>query len=40
MRRWGKPEEFAGLAIFLAADATNYVSGQLIFADGGMASVL
>ncbi|OCX58138.1 gluconate 5-dehydrogenase [Thioclava sp. SK-1] len=40
MRRWGAPEELAGLAIFLAADASNYVSGQLIFADGGMASVL
>lgn len=40
MRRWGKPEELAGLAIFLASDASNYVSGQLIFADGGMSSVL
>lgn len=40
MKRWGKPEELAGTAIFLASDASNYVSGQLIFCDGGMISVL
>ncbi|WP_424928314.1 SDR family oxidoreductase [Amaricoccus tamworthensis] len=40
VHRWGKPEELAGLAIFLASDASNYVSGQLIFADGGFTSVM
>lgn len=40
MRRWGKPEELAGTAIYLASDASNYVSGQIIYADGGMVSVL
>jgi gluconate 5-dehydrogenase len=40
MRRWGKPEELAGTAIYLASDASNYVSGQIIYADGGMISVL
>ena len=40
MRRWGQPEELAGLAIFLASDASNYISGQLIHVDGGMTSVL
>ncbi len=40
MRRWGQPEELQGLAIFLASDASNYVSGQIIYADGGMISVL
>jgi len=40
MRRWGQPEELAGIAIFLASNASNYVSGQLIHADGGMISVL
>ncbi len=39
-RRWGKPEELAGLAIFLAAPASDYVNGQIIYADGGMISVL
>jgi gluconate 5-dehydrogenase len=40
MRRWGRPEELAGTAIYLASDASNYVSGQIIYADGGMISVL
>ncbi len=40
MRRWGKPEELAGTVIYLASEASNYVSGQIIYADGGMISVL
>jgi gluconate 5-dehydrogenase len=40
MRRWGRPEELAGTCIYLASDASNYVSGQIIYADGGMISVL
>lgn len=39
-RRWGRPDELAGLAIFLASDASNYVSGQMIYADGGLSAVL
>ena len=39
-RRWGNPEELAGVAIFLASDASNYVNGQLIFVDGGMTAVM
>jgi gluconate 5-dehydrogenase len=39
-RRWGRPEELAGLAVFLAAPASDYVNGQIIYADGGMLSVL
>ena len=38
--RWGKPEELIGTAVFLASDASNYVSGQIIYVDGGMISVL
>jgi NAD(P)-dependent dehydrogenase (short-subunit alcohol dehydrogenase family) len=33
--RWGEPEELTGLAIFLASDASNFVTGQMIFVDGG-----
>jgi gluconate 5-dehydrogenase len=39
-RRWGKPEELIGAAVFLAAPASDYVNGQIIYVDGGMLSVL
>lgn len=39
-RRWGKPEELVGAAIFLASDASAYVNGQIIYVDGGMLAVL
>ena len=39
-RRWGRPDELAGAAVFLAAPASNYVNGQVIYVDGGMISVL
>lgn len=39
-RRWGKPEELVGTAVFLASASSNYVSGQIIYVDGGMISVL
>ncbi|MCF3973436.1 SDR family oxidoreductase [Paracoccus salsus] len=38
--RWGRPDELVGTAVYLASDASSYVSGQLIFVDGGMISVL
>ncbi len=34
--RWGKPEEVADLAIFLASDAAGYCTGSTFFIDGGM----
>ncbi|WP_346238069.1 SDR family NAD(P)-dependent oxidoreductase [Niabella insulamsoli] len=33
--RWGKPEDFAGPAIFLASGASDYVSGEILVVDGG-----
>jgi NAD(P)-dependent dehydrogenase (short-subunit alcohol dehydrogenase family) len=33
--RWGTPEDLVGTAIFLASDASAYVTGQDIFVDGG-----
>ncbi len=34
--RWGKPEEVADLAIFLASDSASYCTGSTFFIDGGM----
>jgi gluconate 5-dehydrogenase len=39
-RRWGRPEELVGAAVFLASAASDYVNGQIIYVDGGMISVL
>ncbi len=39
-RRWGKPEELIGAAVFLASAASDYVNGQIIYVDGGMLAVL
>jgi gluconate 5-dehydrogenase len=38
--RWGEPSEIAGLAVFLASPASDYVTGQLLFIDGGMSVAL
>lgn len=35
LRRIGTPEDIAGTALFLACDASAYVTGQTIIADGG-----
>jgi glucose 1-dehydrogenase len=34
--RWGKPEEIAGLAVYLASDEAAYVTGSTYFIDGGL----
>jgi gluconate 5-dehydrogenase len=34
--RWGEPHELAGLAVLLASRASDYISGQVIFVDGGL----
>jgi gluconate 5-dehydrogenase len=39
-RRWGRPDELIGAAVFLASSASDYVNGQVIYVDGGMISVL
>jgi glucose 1-dehydrogenase len=36
LNRWGKPEEIAGLAVFLASDEAAYITGSTYFIDGGM----
>ncbi len=36
LKRCGKPEEIAGLAVFLASPAADYITGQVITIDGGL----
>jgi glucose 1-dehydrogenase len=36
LNRWGKPEEIAGLAVYLASDEAGYITGSTYFIDGGM----
>lgn len=36
LRRGGRPEDIADVALFLASDMSSYVSGQVIQVDGGM----
>ncbi|CAI7634722.1 unnamed protein product [Penicillium pancosmium] len=33
--RWGKPEDFKGPVVFLASNASSYVSGEIVTVDGG-----
>ncbi|MCL2805209.1 MAG: gluconate 5-dehydrogenase [Treponema sp.] len=34
--RWGKPEDLAGPAVFLASEASNFVNGHILYVDGGI----
>jgi len=35
LNRWGNPNDFKGPAVFLASEASDYVSGEILLVDGG-----
>ncbi|WP_299260142.1 glucose 1-dehydrogenase [uncultured Kushneria sp.] len=39
-QRWGNVQELVGTLLYLCSDASSFVSGQNIFVDGGMTSVV
>jgi gluconate 5-dehydrogenase len=36
--RNGEPADFEGVAVFLASRASDYLTGQMIFVDGGLSA--
>lgn len=38
--RWGDPDDLQGAAIFLASGASNFVSGQVLYVDGGILATI
>ena len=38
--RWGRPDDLTGAAVWLLSDAASYVTGQVIYIDGGWTAAL
>ncbi len=39
MARWGRPEEIADAALFLASDSSSFMTGQELIVDGGLTAM-
>ena len=35
-QRWGKPEDLAGVLVYLASDSCSFTTGEPFFVDGGI----
>jgi NAD(P)-dependent dehydrogenase (short-subunit alcohol dehydrogenase family) len=40
MGRWAQPEDMVGPVLFFASPASDYVTGQILFVDGGLTAVV
>lgn len=40
LKRWGNVEELAGAAVFLASDAASFITGHILYVDGGVTAQL
>jgi gluconate 5-dehydrogenase len=38
--RWGDPEDLGGTAVFLSSKASDFISGQIIYVDGGILATI
>ncbi len=38
--KWGDPDDLQGAAIFLAGNASNFVTGQVVYVDGGILATI
>ena len=38
--RWGNPKDLMGPMVFLASEASNFVNGQILYVDGGIAAYI
>lgn len=39
LQRWAQPHELAGMVVYLASEASSYVTGSLMFVDGGWTAI-
>ncbi len=38
--RWGDPQDLAGVAVFLASKASDFINGQIVYVDGGILATI
>jgi gluconate 5-dehydrogenase len=38
--RWGDPDDLQGATIFLAGRASDFVTGQIVYVDGGILATI